>query len=146
MVVMTIQTQALQYLTTNRIQFPSPLDASLTGSYILFVACLAAVPTTIQQPSTLMVQNNYVPHLSPHQRQRINDSPAPAACFRSSTFIPLRCSAYNLHSSTGLFNGPQLGLIPPHCDSRMDTARDMSGLASLVQDILVSREIFVFQR
>ena len=44
---------------TNRIQFPSPLDASLTGSYILFAACLAAVPTTTPQPSTLTIQTNY---------------------------------------------------------------------------------------
>ena len=149
---MTMLSQALPYLTTNRTQFPRPLDASLTGSYILFAACLAAMPTTTPQPLTSTIQiTTYIAHppsatTSKIKREEKNHSPAPAACFRSSTFIPLRCSAYSLHSSTGLFNGPQLGLMPPHCASRMDTAREMSGLASLVQDILVSREIFVFQR
>ena len=56
---MTMRTQALPYLMTNRIQFPRPLDASLTGSYILFAACLAAMPTTTPQPLTLIVQTNY---------------------------------------------------------------------------------------
>lgn len=57
-----------------------------------------------------------------------------------------RCRLYNLHSSTGCLKAPQLGFIPPHCFSRINKASCLSTTRKLVQEVLVSKEIWVFHK